>query len=115
MARHLDGELQWLSKEDKCYEQMANASYLREVLQRLILNFLFKYKGEPFMHLQKHDGNRAVEEMIQQSTGLSAHEIALRQRMGPSSLKRALEEEDRQGAVKRRKGNTLFDNGNDSD
>jgi len=70
MALHLDGELQWLSKEDKCYEQMANASYLREVLQRLILNFLFKYKDEPFMHLQKHDGNRAVEEMIRHSAEL---------------------------------------------
>ena len=79
MAAHLDGDLHWLSKEDKCYEQMANPSYLREVFQRLILNFLFKYENEPFMSLEKHKGNRDVEEMIQQSTDLSATEIVLRQ------------------------------------
>jgi len=39
----------------------------------------------------------------------------MRQRMGSSSMKRALEEEDWQGTVERRKGNTPFNNGNDSD
>ena len=115
MAAHLDGELQWLPKEDKCYEQMTNPSYLREVFQRLILNFLFKYENEPFMSLEKHKGNRDVEEMIQLSTDLSAIEIASRQMMRTSSLKRPREEEDQPRTVKRRKSNTPSDNGNDSD
>ena len=115
MAAHLDGELQWLSKKDECYEQMKKASYLREVFQRLILNFLFKHNDAPFMHLEKHKENRAVEDTIQRSSHLSALQIASRQRMGLSSLKRAREEEDQQGTVKRIKRNPPSDNHSDSD
>jgi len=115
MAAHLNGELQWLSEKDECYEQMKEASYLREVFQRLILNFLFKYKNEPFMRLEKHKENRSVEATIQQSTTLSALEIATRQSTRSLALKRAREEEDQQGAAKRRKNNPTSDDGNDPD
>ena len=85
MAEHLNGELQWLSDKDEFYDQMKEASYLREIFQRLILNFLFKYKNEPFMTLEKHKEDRSVEEMIQQ------YEIASRESSQSSALKRARE------------------------
>jgi hypothetical protein len=115
MAAHLNGELQWLTEEDKCYDQMKKKSYLREVFQRLILNFLFKYQDEPFMTKERHKGNRSVEEMFQQSTNLFGLEIASKESGRSSVAKRAREEEDQQGAEKRRKGNPTSDDSDDSD
>ena len=117
MAAHLDGEIHWLPKGDECYKQMTNASYLREVFQRLILNFLFRYGNETFMNTGKHKDNRPIEQVVQESTPLSTLVIASRQSMRLSSRKRACEQGDQQGSAKkrRRKRNPASDDGSDSD
>ena len=115
MAAHLDGEIHWLPKDDRCYEQMTHPSYLREVFQRLILNFLFRYGKESFMDTQKHRDNRTMEEEVQQFTPLSTLVIEARQSMRLSNRKRACEQGDRRGSAKKRKGNPASDDGSDSD
>ena len=71
LAVHLDGDLHWLSKEENYYTQMTEASYLREVFQRLILNFLVKNWAGLFMHQEKHPENRKIEKKVQKDEPLN--------------------------------------------
>jgi len=105
MAKHLEGDLHWVSMEEGHPAQMAEASYLREVFQRCILNFLFKNKGQPFMRQKKHRVNRLVEKSVHKSSDLSIPQIDTRQLPGSSTLKRLRDEEDQLDKVKRRKNN----------
>ena len=116
MARHLDGDTHWLSEDDGYYKQMTNQSYLREVLQRLILNFLFEHRNAGFMELKKGKNNRPIEKVPQPSVPLSAEVVASRQSETKSgSRKRAGEEMDRQGSVKKRRSNLAVKNNPDAD
>ena len=99
MAEHLEGELQWLDPNDQHYEQMKKASYLREVFQRLILNFLFEHQGKDFMRKERHKSNRPKQVRPDRQVCLRAKEIKLRQLMGPSSLRRRCDEEERRGVA----------------
>src|SRR5258706_3732424 len=58
MACHLKGDLYWAN------DQMKNADFLHEALQRIILNFLMKNQRNSFMHLEKDPNPREVEYQI---------------------------------------------------
>jgi serine/threonine protein kinase len=118
MASHLISDLHWVSKEQP--SQMADPSYLREVFQRCILNFLFKNRGQPFMHQERHRDNRKVEKSAFSSSSLSSLQVSSRQSLSSSSrhsqpsLRRGRdnEGEDQQRTKKRRRNS---DDGSDYD
>jgi hypothetical protein len=102
LASHLTADLHWVNEDHPL--QMADPSYLREVFQRCILNFLFKNRGQPFMCQKRHRVNRKFEKFIYTSSGLINEQVKARQTPGSGqtpgsrpSLKRARNCEDEAG------------------
>jgi len=107
MASHLTADLHWVSTDQGHPEQMKDSSYLREVFQRCILNFLFENKGQSFMSQKRHQENRRVERDIAMTSGLSNQQVDARQSQRASGVKRARAEEvGDDGSVKKRNKRT---------
>ena len=97
MASHLKTDLHWVSEEQGFPSQMTDPSYLREVFQREILNFLFKNKGQPFMIQIRHKENRQVGKPVCKIASLSTPQIESRQSSRSSGFKRAYEQVEGDG------------------
>jgi hypothetical protein len=88
MGHHLQADLHWVSIKDGHPTQMTDPSYLREVFQREILNFLVRNKEEPFMHQKRHKDNRKVREPVYTSSSFSVPQVNSKRSSQSSGLKR---------------------------
>ena len=121
LASHLINDLHWVSADHP--PQMGHPSYLREVFQRCIFNFLVKNKEQPFLRQERHPENRKVEKIPFATSSLSSLQVSSRQSMGSKSgdsvnsrrsLKRGREEGreekegrgEKEGSMKKRRGKT---------
>jgi serine/threonine protein kinase len=103
LAQHLLVDLHWLSTDKGHPKEMKDPSYLREVFQRCILNFLVKNRGETFMTQKRHQENRRVEKFFGEESSLTSRQISERQSQRSSARKRGCDETERQGSSKRRR------------
>jgi hypothetical protein len=103
LAQHLLVDLHWLSTDKGHPKEMKDPSYLREVFQRCILNFLVKNKGETFMTQKRHQENQRVQKNISGESSLTTHQISERQSQRTSARKRGGDETELQGSSKRRR------------
>ena len=109
LASHLMNDLHWVSADHP--PQMGNPSYLREVFQRCIFNFLVKNKEQPFLRQERHPENRKVEKSPFTTSSLSSLQASSGQSMSsksgdPINSRRSLKryrEEGREGEERPKK------------